>query len=223
MVSVLTQEYWGRKKVRAWRKKCLCWGYHGCGCIRPRALGLEESDPKSIRRTAATPPSRKKKMVWPTTPSHRKKQLHGEEGEAGNGGLSWGRPFDWKEVFAKYKVNLCFDKWNNLEWLPKRIDRCRPPSLRSLLEDEIFAKVGAQEEIKAHSDTEIGGSERRKPWETSPDASCIRIIRSASPERLRRSTACTRIDTSLPSQNNDSDTVHIGNDLSSNTLTGTLR
>lgn len=89
---------------------------------------------------------------------------------------------------------MCFDKWNSLEWLPNT-DSFRPSSLESLLEDEAFEANGHKLDA-ASGHTGGGKAERRKLWEHDPDASCIRIIRSASPERLKRSRVCVEVDCS---------------------------
>lgn len=173
------KEYWARKRVRGWRKKSICWGYHGCGCIRPRALGLDE-DPGRDNNTRAAPANRRLRVA-PSCSSGVK--------EAGGDGLGWGRAFDWVQVFKEHKVNMCFDKWNLLEWLPRN-DSCRPSSLFSLLEDEAFASACGPNEASC----KYTSGESKKPWELDPDATCIRIVRGASPERLKRSDVCTAVD-----------------------------
>ncbi|KAL8424466.1 hypothetical protein Efla_005022 [Eimeria flavescens] len=57
---------------------------------------------------------------------------------AGRDELGWGRAFDWKEVFARHSVKMCFHAWDSLKWLPNSAT-CRSLSLQSLLEDEAFA------------------------------------------------------------------------------------
>ncbi|XP_026190127.1 uncharacterized protein LOC34617843 [Cyclospora cayetanensis] len=245
--------YWAEKRVRNWRKRSLCWGYHGLGCIRPRALGLEENNVAESARATAMNNSKDESMLaicsglpaeearrTGAPEKHKAAKRSKQEKEAashtvkqGGGGLSWGRAFNWKAVFAKHNVNLCFDKWVDLEWLPNNADsNVRPSSLLSLLEDETFAAVDLQGRILVKEGKGEGGRDsdssrkgeihgtvaeicskgtaghdttRKKPWETDPNASCIRIVRSVSPQRLGKSSTCTQIDISLRVQESKPD------------------
>ncbi|KAL8448903.1 hypothetical protein Emed_003473 [Eimeria media] len=197
------KEYWARRKIRAWKKKCVCWGYHGCGCIRPRALGLAENDAQESRFCSNhVEPSEddlnlneNAQSADRQTPEKRVTSL-----DASRDALGWGRAFDWKEVFERHNVNMCFDEWDNLKWLPNN-DVCRPLSLHSLLEDEAFAHAEPHDKFAANkspANGSAGSGEGKKPWEDDPDASCIRIVRSASPESLKRSNACVQVDRVVP-------------------------
>lgn len=183
VAAAALQEYWARKKVRCWRKESICWGYHGCGCIRPRALGLDEApdgDSSSSTRTASA-------NCRPRAPASCSSS-NAKEVRGGGEGLGWGRAFDWVQVFKEHNVNMCFDKWNLLEWLPRN-DSCRPSSLSSLLEDEVFTSTSAPNEASSEYT-----SRAKKPWERDADATCIRIVRGASPVRLKKSEMCTAVD-----------------------------
>lgn len=204
------KEYWARKKVRTWKKKSLCWGYHGCGCIRPRALGLAENCLDEISSTC--PADQQSERILYHVPfklngGRKRREASTDGADGGAVQLGWGRTFDWKEVFQKYNVNMCFEKWNDLQWLPHH-DTCRPFSLQSLLEDETFAYSFSRNDA-THRQKTARNYEGRKPWEHDPDASCIRIVRGASPETLKRSSACVEVDSSMPALKHGSNAINV--------------
>ncbi|KAL8444143.1 hypothetical protein Emag_005657 [Eimeria magna] len=194
------KEYWASRKIRAWKKKSVCWGYHGCGCIRPRALGLAEDKAQEARACFSShvePCGHDLALNADAERADRQTSETTTPLDSSKDALGWGRAFDWKEVFEKHKVNMCFDEWNKLKWLPNN-DTCRPLSLHSLLEDEAFAHAEAHNESATDKRAGSGSGEGKKPWEDDPDASCIRIVRSASPDSLRRSSACVQVDRVVP-------------------------